>query len=372
VDFVLFQYVGEMSAKAPRGWQRLYNKVVEMRRVVTTPVDVIGCDKLADPAADAETQRFHTLVALMLSAQTRDFSTAEAMVNLRQSPKGLTAQSINQMHEAELNEKIRMVGMHNNKARYLKATAKMIIDEHMGRVPTQLEDILKLQGVGPKMAHLFLQCADRQLTTGIGVDVHVHRITQRFRWVPASVKTPEDTRKALESWLPKKHWSEINEILVGFGQTICLPRNPRCDLCAANTLCPSAFKECKVLKVPSRRNSALTRTQVDLAPAGANAQQLLDLCGGSSEALLEKGWLPAALPPVAIPENLRREQERLESELDSRPMKAWRREGSSVAASAGALSRQSSWHLADIEDAIPDDVTAPEAVKSGAKSKYFK
>lgn len=76
---------------------------------------------------------------------------------------------------------------------------------------------------------------------GIGVDVHVHRISNRLNWV--DTKTPEKTQDELESWLPRNYWQEVNLMLVGFGQTVCTPKNPKCGECLNNKLCPSAFKE---------------------------------------------------------------------------------------------------------------------------------
>lgn len=73
---------------------------------------------------------------------------------------------------------------------------------------------------------------------GIGVDVHVHRIANRLGW--AQTKTPEKTRAELESWLPVDRWNTINEMLVGFGQTICTPLRPKCEQCKINKLCPSS------------------------------------------------------------------------------------------------------------------------------------
>lgn len=94
------------------------------------------------------------------------------------------------------------------------------------------------------MAHLFMAHALGK-PEGIGVDVHVHRICNRLEWV--HTKTPEATRKALETWLPKEHWGVqgINWLLVGFGQTICRARNPLCHQCAVNDRCPAAFRETK-------------------------------------------------------------------------------------------------------------------------------
>jgi len=77
---------------------------------------------------------------------------------------------------------------------------------------------------------------------GIGVDVHVHRISNRLKWVKET-KNPEETRKALQAWLPKEHWGAdgVNKLFVGFGQTVCKPVGPNCDECKCSRLCPSAF-----------------------------------------------------------------------------------------------------------------------------------
>lgn len=101
---------------------------------------------------------------------------------------------------------------------------------------------MALPGVGPKMAYLCLSSAWGD-TQGIGVDVHVHRIANLWGW--AEGKTPEHTRKVLESWLPRDRWKEVNWLLVGFGQTICLPRGRRCGECKLEKegLCRAAWTE---------------------------------------------------------------------------------------------------------------------------------
>lgn len=76
------------------------------------------------------------------------------------------------------------------------------------------------------------------IVTGIGVDIHVHRISNRLKWVPQPTKEPEKTRVELEKWLPLEYWTDVNCQLVGFGQTICTPTNPKCSQCL-NTKCPS-------------------------------------------------------------------------------------------------------------------------------------
>ena len=110
---------------------------------------------------------------------------------------------------------------------------------------------MSLPGVGPKMAYLCLSAAwDR--TEGIGVDVHVHRITNLWGW--HKTKGPEETRAALQSWLPRDRWREINWLLVGFGQAVCLPVGRRCGDCELGLggLCRAAERN-KVVEGRRRR-----------------------------------------------------------------------------------------------------------------------
>lgn len=101
-----------------------------------------------------------------------------------------------------------------------------------------------MPGVGPKMAHICMATA-WNVVTGVGVDVHVHRISNRMGWVPKPTKEPEQTRIALENWLPKHLWREVNHLLVGFGQTTCTPVKPKCVDCLNFQVCPSAVKPVK-------------------------------------------------------------------------------------------------------------------------------
>lgn len=89
------------------------------------------------------------------------------------------------------------------------------------------------------MAHLVMQVAWKKCT-GIAVDTHVHRISNRLKWVSKETKNPIETERELESWMPRELWGEINHLLVGFGQTICSPVNPHCNECLNKDVCPSA------------------------------------------------------------------------------------------------------------------------------------
>lgn len=89
---------------------------------------------------------------------------------------------------------------------------------------------------------------NKYLLTFTGVDTHVHRISNRLGWVKKKTKTPEETRKALECWLPKELWREVNHMLVGFGQTICRPVGPHCVSCVNKPICPSAVSNSSPIK----------------------------------------------------------------------------------------------------------------------------
>lgn len=178
----------------------------------------------------------------MLSSQTKDTTNAIAMRRLQTElpAPGLTLETILDVDPVRLNELIYVVGFHNNKTRYIKATALILRDSFAGDIPDTVEGLMSLPGVGPKMAYLCLSAAWGR-TEGIGVDVHVHRITNLWCW--HKTKTPEETRLTLQAWLPKEKWHEINHLLVGFGQTICLPVGRDCQVCtlSAKDLCPSAI-----------------------------------------------------------------------------------------------------------------------------------
>lgn len=139
--------------------------------------------------------------------------------------------------------------------RYLKQTAVLLRDQHGGDIPSTIAGLTSLPGVGPKMAHLCMSASDGwDRVEGIGVDVHVHRITNLWGWQAPPSKTPEETRAALESWLPRDRWKEINWLLVGFGQTVCLPVGRRCGECELGLrgLCKSAERK-KVVEGRRRR-----------------------------------------------------------------------------------------------------------------------
>ncbi|KAF2272527.1 DNA repair protein-like protein Ntg1 [Westerdykella ornata] len=229
-----------VKVEPPPNWEEIYALTREMRNENVAPVDTMGCESLADRNASPRDQRFQTLVSLMLSSQTKDTVTSATIKGMQaRMPGGFNLESVLAIEPAALNAFINKVGFHNLKTKYIKATAEILRDKWDSDIPDTIEGLVSLPGVGPKMAYLCAAAAWGKVE-GIGVDVHVHRITNLWKW--HKTKTPEETRAALETWLPKSHWHDINNLLVGFGQTICLPVGRKCGECrlAERGLCPSA------------------------------------------------------------------------------------------------------------------------------------
>jgi endonuclease-3 len=230
---------GGAAVQPPSDWEDIYATVMDMRKhgpAANAAVDTMGCDSLALPTASPRDQRFHTLIALMMSSQTKDTTNAVAMQRLQTSlppykpgaPPGLNLENILAVDPKVLNEMIWVVGFHNNKTKYIKAAAEILRDQYDGDIPDTVEGLMSLPGVGPKMAYLCMSSAWGR-DEGIGVDVHVHRITNLWGW--NKTKGPEETRIALQSWLPREKWHEINWLLVGLGQTVCAPQSRKCGEC---------------------------------------------------------------------------------------------------------------------------------------------
>ena len=222
----------------PKNWEIILDNIRRMRSQKDAVVDSMGAEKTHDLNEDnPKNKRFQVLISLMLSSQTRDETTYKTMQNLREY--GLTVDNIIKTPEDKLKELIHSVGFYNTKSKHIKSTAAILRNQYDDDIPSDLEGLLSLPGVGPKMAHLVMLIAWHQCT-GIAVDTHVHRICNRLQWTNS--KTPQNTQKQLELWLPKSLWPEINLLLVGFGQTICSPVRPKCGQCLNQKICPFASK----------------------------------------------------------------------------------------------------------------------------------
>ena len=174
---------------------------------------------------------FEQLVGCMLSIRTRDEVSLPVSLNL--FARARTPQQMAVLDEAEIGKIIRRSSFAERKAAQIKAIAQELVDEHNGRLPCDRELLLSFSGVGPKCANLALGIACDQKV--ISVDIHVHRITNRWGYVVE--KTPEKTMVALQEKLPKKYWIEINRLLVPFGKHICTANRPRCSTCPVQPMC---------------------------------------------------------------------------------------------------------------------------------------
>jgi endonuclease III len=174
---------------------------------------------------------FLVLASTILSLRTKDDVTREASKRLFQEAK--TPQELLDIPEDTLAQLIYPVGFYRTKARTLKTICADLIEKYQGKVPDELDELLKLKGVGRKTANLVITLGFGK--PGVCVDTHVHRISNRLGYV--STKTPEQTEMALRAKLPRKYWVEFNDLLVTYGQNVCKPVSPFCSKCSLSRYC---------------------------------------------------------------------------------------------------------------------------------------
>jgi endonuclease-3 len=181
---------------------------------------------------EAETEGpFSILIGTILSARTRDENTTKVMKNLLshyKSPKALSSAKVK-----EIEKIIKPIGFYHVKAKRIIKVASIINSQYGGNVPDDFEKLVELPGVGRKTANCVLVYAFDK--PAIPVDTHVHRISNRLGLV--RTKAPEDTEKELMKKIPKKYWLEINDTFVMYGQNICKPISPMCNVCKIKRKC---------------------------------------------------------------------------------------------------------------------------------------
>lgn len=174
---------------------------------------------------------YKILISTMLSLRTKDSTTRDASMRLFE--KAGNSKDMLKLSEEEIAKLIYPVGFYRVKAKNILEVSKTIIDDYNGKVPDEIDELLKLRGVGRKVANLVVTEAFDKY--GICVDTHVHRISNRFGYV--STKKPEQTEFALRKKLPKKYWRVYNDTLVIYGQNLCKPINPLCNQCSVSKYC---------------------------------------------------------------------------------------------------------------------------------------
>lgn len=174
---------------------------------------------------------FRILISCLLSLRTKDKTTGEASARLfalAHTPAGLLRLSLNKIERA-----IYPVGFYRMKAKSIHAICRRLLDVYGGRVPDSIDELVTLSGVGRKTANLVVTVGYKK--PGICVDIHVHRISNRWGYV--KTKTPEKTEEALRKKLPKPYWITFNDLLVPYGQHVCLPVSPFCSRCKLIEYC---------------------------------------------------------------------------------------------------------------------------------------
>ena len=175
---------------------------------------------------------FRVLISTVLSLRTKDETTAGASARL--FSEASTPRAVLELGEKKVRELIYPVGFYRVKAQNIIGICEKLIDEHDGRVPDSIDELLKFRGVGRKTANLVLSLGYGK--PAICVDIHVHRISNRWGYV--DTRNPYETEMVLREKLPRRYWIEYNSLLVALGQQICRPLSPICSRCPVSGYCP--------------------------------------------------------------------------------------------------------------------------------------
>jgi endonuclease-3 len=176
-------------------------------------------------ARESDRDPFRILISCLLSLRTKDKTTSEAgarLFALARTPATLLALPLKKIEQA-----IYPVGFYRTKAKSIHAICQRLLDVYEGIVPDSIDELVTLPGVGRKTANLVVTVAYHK--PGICVDIHVHRISNRWGYV--KTENPEETEAALRRKLPKQYWITFNDLLVPFGQNLCQPVSPFCSRC---------------------------------------------------------------------------------------------------------------------------------------------
>jgi endonuclease-3 len=195
----------------------------EVRRWQEPVVGVVAREFDRDP--------FLILISCLLSLRTKDKTTSEAgarLFTLAQTPATMLKLPLRKIERT-----IYPVGFYRTKARSIHSICRRLLEEYGGRVPDSIEELVTLPGVGRKTANLVVTVGYGK--PGICVDIHVHRITNRWGYI--KTKTPEESEAALRKKLPKRYWIIFNDLLVPYGQNLCQPVSPFCSRCKLTSYC---------------------------------------------------------------------------------------------------------------------------------------
>lgn len=195
----------------------------EIRRWQEPVVGVVAKESNRDP--------FLILISTLISLRTKDKTTREAgdrLFALARTPTTMLQLPLKKIEQA-----IYPAGFYRTKAKSIHEICRRLLDQHDGKVPDSIDELVSLPGVGRKTANLVVTIGFGK--PGICVDIHVHRISNRWGYI--KTKTPEESENALRRKLPKRYWITYNDLLVPYGQNLCLPVSPLCSTCKLTDLC---------------------------------------------------------------------------------------------------------------------------------------
>jgi endonuclease-3 len=222
-----------MKSVQPASVKRPFDVKLALRRI-RKAVEPFPKAALFQLAGEGFSTLFEQLVACIISIRTLDEVTVPTARRLFAEAR--TAETVSKRTVSQIDRLIHACTFHTAKAAQIRAIAIEAVNQHGGEPPCDLDALLEFRGVGPKCASLALGIACDQ--PHIGVDIHVHRVVNRWGYVEAS--SPERTMDALRANLPRRYWIELNSLLVPFGKHICTGRLPKCSTCPVLEMCQQA------------------------------------------------------------------------------------------------------------------------------------
>ena len=235
---------------------RKVERVMRALSRAITGLELPAVEKISNEQAE---DPFQILIATILSARTQDATTHAASTRLFKVAR--TPRALASLPVKEIERLIYPVSFYRHKARFVRACCELLMTRWAGKVPSTMDDLVMLPGVGRKTANLVMILGFRSLQN-ICVDTHVHRISNRLGWVTTTL--PDETEQALYRATDRRWWPYINLYLVTWGQNVCRPVHPRCGDCAIQGECPrigvqkrhSVSKTETVPRKPAQRRTA--------------------------------------------------------------------------------------------------------------------
>jgi endonuclease-3 len=208
-----------------------FSKIISLMQSTLRKNNLVRPTALKNLQTQEEGNPYKILIGTILSARTRDETTTQVIKMLFSEFKN--PDELSRADLKDIKKLIQKIGFYNVKATRIKEVSKILVEKYNSKVPSNLEDLLTFPGVGRKTANCVLLYGFRK--PAIPVDIHVHRISNRIGIV--NTKKPEETEIDLQKSIDRRYWTGVNETFVTFGQNICLPIKPKCNLCHLTKIC---------------------------------------------------------------------------------------------------------------------------------------